>query len=363
MPSPASVATKDFLEQRYARGDSVPYRPHQPIHGIESGEPGQFLRLARTLRLITWLEALRPQSVLDLGCAEGYIANLIRLRYGCPVLGSDLSVEACNRAAELYGLPAIAGDLTRLPLRPGCADVVVLSEVFEHLPDPQAGLSAALYYARRYVVFSTQELCASACERRLRLALADADAPHAELNFVTRADFTALFGRAVALAPQFRRTRRRLLRDVPRAQWRSHVEWLAQPRGWTGSEGLLAVISLDGAPLPRPPTKLDPALSEMLLTGPPCTEPEVPPWDWLDGCTPAAGLTFSAPAAQPHALHPLLQNSAAIFDRLHLSPTPCPAATQRRAARALRWLERCGYLTCADPLAVKLRWLTRQALA
>jgi SAM-dependent methyltransferase len=359
---PDRAATHSYLEQRFARsGDD--YQPHQPIFGIESGEPGQLLRLARTWRLLTWLEALKPQSVLDLGAAEGYVANLVRLHIGCPVLCSDLSVEACRRAAELYGLPGVAGDLTRLPLRTSCADVVLLSEVFEHLPDPQAGLSAALTYARRYVVFSTQELCANRTEQRLRLALAEVDSPHAELNFITRADLEELFGPAIAMEPEFRRTRRRLLNDVQREQWRSHVEWLAQAADWRTSEGVIAVISVDGTPPPALPAARDPNLLNLLLVGPPRAVAQKPPWDWLAGVSPPQDLVLEVAPTQSSPLHPLLQGKTHVFERLHVPATAAPPAERQRAARLIPWLERIGFLTSADPIAVKLRWLLGRPLA
>jgi hypothetical protein len=234
----------------------------------------------------------------------------------------------------------------------------VLSEVFEHLPDPQAGLSAALTYARRYVVFSTQELCAGELERRMRLALADADAPHAELNFVMRADFAQLFGSAVALAPQFRRTRRRLLEDVPRAQWREHVAWLTQPRGWRSSEGLLAVISVDGSPIPKLPKVHASDMLDALLAGPPRAEPQQhPPWEWLEAVHEPESLVLNSPKAPAKLLHLMLQGKSRIFEQLHKSQKLESPMLRRRASKLIPWLERIGFLTCNDSLAVKLRWL------
>lgn len=360
--------TREFLDRRFARGADGGYLPHQPVRGLDGpGEPGQLLRLARSYRLISWIGALQPASLIDLGAAEGYIANLARLRCNCATLCVDLSVEACRRAAEVYGQPSVVAAIHNLPLRRAAADVVVLSEVFEHLPDPLEALNEALRVARRYLVFSTQELCAGRYEQLLHLALRDPDQPHTELNHVTRADLRSLFDAPLALAPQFRRTRRRLLEDVPPGKWEDHLRWLANPRGWRTSEGVLMVVSVDGSPVLGLPEHDDPELWRMLVDGPPVAAPQEPPWDWLEGVDPPqTGLVVDQqpPVSESRPLHDVLSRPAAerLTRRLALPRRKASAGTVRLLSMLVRLAERVGYLACGDPLRTKVNWLMRRPL-
>jgi len=73
---------------------------------------------------------------------------------GIRAIGFDLSHEAVTTARELYQLPAIAGDISELPFADASFDLVVCSEVVEHVVAPQ-GVLAELDRITRGVLLLT----------------------------------------------------------------------------------------------------------------------------------------------------------------------------------------------------------------
>jgi 2-polyprenyl-6-hydroxyphenyl methylase/3-demethylubiquinone-9 3-methyltransferase len=86
-------------------------------------------------------------TVVDLGCGGGLFGLPVAAR-GARVFGVDIShrsllagrVEADRRAASAR---FVRGDMRRVPLRTGCADLVLLSDVLEHTHDPELAVSEA----------------------------------------------------------------------------------------------------------------------------------------------------------------------------------------------------------------------------
>lgn len=89
----------------------------------------------------------RPESVCDVGCGAG-TQVLMWARDGYCAAGVDISpplVSAATRRAAAEGVEASfsTGSATRLPLRDGTFDVVLLAELLEHVADWQAVLREA----------------------------------------------------------------------------------------------------------------------------------------------------------------------------------------------------------------------------
>ena len=117
--------TRAWLDQRYRQ--TTPegvYVAHQPIYGLGSScsEPDQVPRMARTYQILKVLNRLEFSSFLDVGAAEGHLAQLVAEHLGAQVMIGDLSVEAVRRAWELFGLTGVGLDSTRLPFPDGAFD-------------------------------------------------------------------------------------------------------------------------------------------------------------------------------------------------------------------------------------------------
>lgn len=108
-------------------------------------------RAQRQLRMLKDLlaEADGPQAIVDVGCGDGEATGLVG-KLGDPghtghirhtVVGVDWSMMAL-RGAQRHGLLLVRGsiDAPGLPLGTGSVDVVILSEVIEHLVDTDSAL-------------------------------------------------------------------------------------------------------------------------------------------------------------------------------------------------------------------------------
>lgn len=93
--------------------------------------------LARTLP-----EQPEPRTIVDLGCGGGLL-SVPFARANDRLIGVDVSpgsVASAQGAAKRARVAArfALGDARRAPLATGCADVVLLSDVLEHVVDPRA---------------------------------------------------------------------------------------------------------------------------------------------------------------------------------------------------------------------------------
>jgi len=76
------------------------------------------------------------KEVLDIACGEGYGAAALRRAGARRIVGVDISKEACEHAAEKYGLDARVGDGQSIPLDSASVDVIVSFETIEHVAEP-----------------------------------------------------------------------------------------------------------------------------------------------------------------------------------------------------------------------------------
>ncbi|MFD7547793.1 class I SAM-dependent methyltransferase [Streptomyces sp. NPDC059578] len=148
-PAPAARGLRDFYED-----PSVP---------VASGD-ARSVRQARMLAAALGPAADRPAVVLDVGCGDGSAARAAGpLLTGHRVIGVDWSQDALRRARQ-HLTDVVRGELAdgRLPLRSGCADAVLFSEVIEHLVDPDAALDELRRVLRPggHLMLSTPNLAA-----------------------------------------------------------------------------------------------------------------------------------------------------------------------------------------------------------
>jgi SAM-dependent methyltransferase len=123
------VTTGEGALQRFYEDPSVP---------VSSGAG----RARRQLRMVEAVlaDADRPQVIVDVGCGDGSATGLVR-RLGHTVVGVDWSMMAL-RNARRHDLLLIRGglDAPGLPLADGSVDLVIFSEVIEHIVDTDAAI-------------------------------------------------------------------------------------------------------------------------------------------------------------------------------------------------------------------------------
>ncbi|HMS16406.1 MAG TPA: class I SAM-dependent methyltransferase, partial [Planctomycetota bacterium] len=205
-----TLINRNWLNSRFGRMDADNgYLSHEPIYGAgrghtEGGHMRRILRLHDVIAMLRHAGVGNGDTVLDVGGAEGYLSHLMQRHLSVQATSFDLSANACTRARGLFGVDAVAGNASLLPFRSQSFDVVVMTEVVEHLVDPISAILECQRVARRLVVLSTEEWEESSADRGEKLAHREI-AGHMERNVLCGEDLPVLFGnrRTLMVAQRF----------------------------------------------------------------------------------------------------------------------------------------------------------------
>jgi SAM-dependent methyltransferase len=107
-------------------------------------------------QLAALVRELAPQEILDVGCGEGYVLSALRAEgIRCPMSGIDLSPAAIDEArARVPDATFEVTDALALADSGRRYDLVLMTEVLEHIPDPARMLPVLERIAKRFVVTS-----------------------------------------------------------------------------------------------------------------------------------------------------------------------------------------------------------------
>jgi SAM-dependent methyltransferase len=106
---------------------------------------GQWYFSKRYIKVLNAVVEFYPnlRSVLEIGCGKGFYANLLqKLRPDCSYFGLDLEKKTLKEAFRSSNTNYVVCDAARLPVRCKSADLVLCSEVLEHLDAPYEVLSS-----------------------------------------------------------------------------------------------------------------------------------------------------------------------------------------------------------------------------
>ncbi len=106
--------------------------------------------------LVREVKLLKPISVLDVGCGEGFtLERLRKAKIGKHLEGVDyLDLAIKLGKKEHPKLILKKGSIYDLKYKANSFDVVICSEVLEHVDDPQKGLEELVRVSKKYVVLS-----------------------------------------------------------------------------------------------------------------------------------------------------------------------------------------------------------------
>lgn len=109
--------------------------------------------------LNTVVKTTRPlniETVLDVGCGEGFtLSRLSREKIGKTYEGIEVDDSAIELGKKLYpNLKFIKGDIYKLPFKSNSFDLVVCTEVLEHLENPRKAYKELIRVSRKYILLS-----------------------------------------------------------------------------------------------------------------------------------------------------------------------------------------------------------------
>jgi ubiquinone/menaquinone biosynthesis C-methylase UbiE len=106
--------------------------------------------------LIREIKHLKPQSILDVGCGEGFTLERLRKeKIGKKLVGVDFLDRAIKIGKEVHPkLDLRKGSIYDLKFKDNTFDLVICSEVLEHLDDPEKGLDEIARVTGKYAILS-----------------------------------------------------------------------------------------------------------------------------------------------------------------------------------------------------------------
>lgn len=106
--------------------------------------------------LFSLIKPLKPVKILDVGCGEGFtLKKLEEKKIGKANEGIDYSEEAIKIGKNIYpSLKIMSGNVYDLNYPDNSFDIVLCTEVLEHLDDPDRAVDELKRVSSKYILFS-----------------------------------------------------------------------------------------------------------------------------------------------------------------------------------------------------------------
>lgn len=106
--------------------------------------------------LISLITPLNAEKILDAGCGEGFtLSKLYEFKIGKELEGIDSSEQAIELGKKMYPhLSLKIGDIYTLRYIDNSFDIVICTEVLEHLQDPKEALKELVRVSKKYLLLT-----------------------------------------------------------------------------------------------------------------------------------------------------------------------------------------------------------------
>jgi ubiquinone/menaquinone biosynthesis C-methylase UbiE len=106
--------------------------------------------------LLEQTKKIKPESILDVGAGEGFTLEMFRQKHiGKKLEGIEYMDDALQLAKKLHPNVTIKkGDIYKLPYKADTFDLIICTEVLEHLDDPRKALIELKRVTKKYLILS-----------------------------------------------------------------------------------------------------------------------------------------------------------------------------------------------------------------
>jgi len=185
--------TKEWLDERFKSTDeNGVYKSHAPIYGFANDylSLGLYKNNYAILKEIERVsDEYKINTFLEVGCAEGFTAHLVKNIFGFQTTVTDLSIEAVKRAKEIYGIDGFEADVQSLDIfGDNSFDLVLCSETIEHVPFPEKAFSELKRITKKALIITVP----AAKNLNEKKNYTSPKVPHTHLNIFTKEELKGI---------------------------------------------------------------------------------------------------------------------------------------------------------------------------
>ena len=138
------------------------YSTHNPVVRLLMG---RFIA-----KVLGHVEDSKPKSVLDIGCGEGVITEMIGRQFpNGMVVGTDIDEGLLYKGTSSDVNNLVVSEMPFHCFQPNSFDLVIMTEVLEHLEQPKAALKAISKITKGYALITVPHEPIWRIENMLRL--------------------------------------------------------------------------------------------------------------------------------------------------------------------------------------------------
>lgn len=127
------------------------YNKHTSKNPIQKFLINNFLKI-----ILKESKKLQPREIFDAGCGEGFILKKLKEnKIGSKLLGIDFSKNAIEIGKKLHPTLSLQhASIYDIPFKSDTFDLVICSEVLEHLENPEKALKELERVTKKYCIIS-----------------------------------------------------------------------------------------------------------------------------------------------------------------------------------------------------------------